>query len=297
MDELPEKVILTTDLPGAISRRLGKVRDVYEYKGGILLVATDRISAFDCVMPNGIPGKGKILTALSAFWFDKTSHIVSNHLLSTQVEDFPPEVADYQEILAGRTMWVRKAKVVPIECVVRGYLSGSAWRSYKETGQVCGYELPESLVESDALPEPILTPATKAPSGHDENITCEQVAKITGPSIAAELEERSLQLYRFAADFVRERGLILADTKFEFGLTDGELILIDELLTPDASRYWDASQYEPGHPQQPFDKQYVRNYLESLDWDKEPPAPELPAEVVAKTREIYLKTLHRITGK
>lgn len=297
MSELPEKAILTTDLPGAISRRSGKVRDIYEYEQGLLLVATDRISAFDCVMPNGIPGKGKILTALSVFWFDKTIHIVPNHLLSVNVDDFPAEVAECGAILEGRTMWARKAKVIPVECVVRGYLSGSGWRSYKESGEICGHQLPEGLVESAQLPEPIFTPATKAPSGHDENITKERVAEITGPRLAKDLEEKTLELYQFAADFARQRGFILADTKFEFGLVNGDLILIDELLTPDASRYWDVSQYEPGRPQQAYDKQYVRDYLDSLDWDKEPPAPELPAEVIAQTREIYLQTLHRITAQ
>lgn len=297
MSELPEKAILTTDLPGAISRRSGKVRDIYEYEQGLLLVATDRISAFDCVMPNGIPGKGKILTALSVFWFDKTRHIVPNHLLSVNVDDFPAEVAECGAILEGRTMWARKAKVIPVECVVRGYLSGSGWSSYKENGEICGHQLPEGLVESDKLPEPIFTPATKAPSGHDENITKERVEEITGSSLAKDLEEKTLELYQFAADFARQRGFILADTKFEFGLVNGDLILIDELLTPDASRYWDVSQYEPGRPQQAYDKQYVRDYLDSLDWDKEPPAPELPAEVIAQTREIYLQTLHRITAQ
>ncbi len=297
MSELPEKAILTTDLPGAISRRSGKVRDIYEYEQGLLLVATDRISAFDCVMPNGIPGKGKILTALSVFWFDKTRHIVPNHLLSVNVDDFPAEVAECGAILEGRTMWARKAKVIPVECVVRGYLSGSGWRSYKESGEICGHQLPEGLVESAQLSEPIFTPATKAPSGHDENITKERVAEITGSRLAKDLEEKTLELYQFAADFARQRGFILADTKFEFGLVNGDLILIDELLTPDASRYWDVSQYEPGRPQQAYDKQYVRDYLDSLDWDKEPPAPELPAEVIAQTREIYLQTLHRITAQ
>ena len=297
MSEVPEKAVLTTNLLGAISRRSGKVRDIYEYEQGLLLVATDRISAFDCVMPNGIPGKGKILTALSVFWFDETRHIVPNHLLSVNVEDFPAEVAEYRDMLAGRTMWVRKAKVIPVECVVRGYLSGSGWRSYKQTGEICDHNLPEGLVESDRLPEPIFTPATKAPSGHDENITWERVVEITGPSLAKDLREKTLELYQFAADFAHQRGFILADTKFEFGLVNGDLILIDELLTPDASRYWDVDQYEPGRPQQAYDKQYVRDYLDSLDWDKEPPAPELPAEVIAQTREIYLETLHRITGQ
>lgn len=297
MSELPEKTVLTTNLPGAISRRSGKVRDIYEYEQGLLLVATDRISAFDCVMPNGIPGKGKILTALSVFWFDKTRHIIPSHLLSVNVEDFPPAVTDCSELLDGRTMWVRKAKVIPVECVVRGYLSGSAWRSYKETGEICDHRLPAGLVESDKLPEPIFTPATKAPSGHDENISRQRVVEITGPSLAEELEQKSLELYQFAADFVREQGLLLADSKFEFGLVNGELLLIDEVLTPDASRYWDAGQYQPGRPQQAFDKQYVRDYLDSLDWDKEPPAPRLPPEVVAQTRQIYLETLRRITGQ
>jgi len=297
VSELPEKTILTTNLPGAVNRRSGKVRDIYEYDGGLLLVATDRISAFDCVMPNGIPGKGKILTALSVFWFDKTRHIVPSHLLSADVADFPSAVSAYGELLEGRTMWARKAKVIPVECVVRGYLSGSGWRSYKESGEVCGQKLPDGLVESDKLPEPIFTPATKAPSGHDENITRERVVQITGPRLAEDLEEKSLELYRFAADFARRQGFILADTKFEFGLINGEMILIDEVLTPDASRYWEAAQYEPGRSQQPFDKQYVRNYLDSLDWDKEPPAPQLPPEVVAQTREIYLDNFRRLTGE
>ncbi len=297
MSEAAEETVLTTNLPGAISRRSGKVRDIYQYEDGLLLVATDRISAFDCVMPNGIPGKGKILTALSAFWFDKTRHIIPNHLLSVNVGDFPPQVAEYSDMLRGRTMWVRQAKVIPVECVVRGYLSGSSWRSYKETGQICGRKLPAGLVESDKLPEPILTPATKAPNGHDENITMERLVEITGPSLAEDLEEKSLELYRFAADFARQRGFILADTKFEFGLINGDLLLIDEILTPDSSRYWDVNQYEPGQPQRAYDKQFVRDYLDTLDWDKEPPAPQLPPEVITQTRQIYLETLHRITGQ
>jgi len=297
VSEAAEETVLTTNLPGAISRRSGKVRDIYQYEDGLLLVATDRISAFDCVMPNGIPGKGKILTALSAFWFDKTRHIIPNHLLSVNVGDFPPQVAEYSDMLRGRTMWVRQAKVIPVECVVRGYLSGSSWRSYKETGQICGRKLPAGLVESDKLPEPILTPATKAPNGHDENITMERLVEITGPSLAEDLEEKSLELYRFAADFARQRGFILADTKFEFGLINGDLLLIDEILTPDSSRYWDVNQYEPGQPQRAYDKQFVRDYLDTLDWDKEPPAPQLPPEVITQTRQIYLETLHRITGQ
>ena len=297
MSEAAEETVLTTNLPGAISRRSGKVRDIYQYEDGLLLVATDRISAFDCVMPNGIPGKGKILTALSAFWFGKTRHIIPNHLLSVNVEDFPPQVVECRDMLQGRTMWVRKAKVIPVECVVRGYLSGSGWRSYKESGQICERKLPPGLVESDKLPEPILTPATKAASGHDESITPERLVEITGPSLAQDLEEKSLELYRFAADFAHQLGFILADTKFEFGLVNGDLLLIDEILTPDSSRYWDVNQYEPGQPQQAYDKQFVRDYLDTLDWDKEPPAPQLPPEVITQTRQIYLETLQRITGQ
>jgi len=294
MCEAVEKTILSTQLPGADSRRSGKVRDIYEFGNNLLIVATDRISCFDVVMPNGIPGKGKILTRISEFWFEKTGHIVPNHLISTDVSDFPEAVADYCELLEGRSMWVRKAKIVPIECVVRGYLTGSAWRSYQENGQICGHALPEGLVEADRLPEPIFTPATKATSGHDVNITREDVPQITGQRLAEDLERASLELYEFGAAYAAECGFILADAKFEFGLVNGDLILVDEIFTPDASRYWDLQQWEPGRPQESFDKQYVRDYLETLDWDKEPPGPQLPPEVVARTREIYQETMRRL---
>jgi len=257
--DLPEKTILETDLPGAIERRQGKVRDIYDYGDGLLIVATDRISAFDCVMPNGIPSKGKVLTQLSLFWFDKTSHIIPNHVISGQVADFPEPVRGMEELLAGRAMWCRKADPLPIECVVRGYLAGSGWKSYQESGEVCGHKLPPGLRQSDKLPEPIFTPATKEQFGrHDINITRDQVADIVGRELADRLEQTSLELFNFASEFVAQRGFLLCDTKFEFGLADGELIVIDEMLTPDSSRYWDAAKYEPGKPQEAFDKQFVR---------------------------------------
>jgi len=298
MSSLPEKTILETDLPGAIERRQGKVRDIYDYGEGLLLVASDRISAFDCVMPNGIPSKGKVLTQLSLFWFDKTSHIIPNHVISGEVADFPEPVRGMGDILEGRAMWCRKAEVVPIECVVRGYLAGSGWKSYQETGEICGYKLPPDLKQSAKLPEPIFTPATKEEFGrHDINITQAEAGDIVGQELANKLAQTSLQLFDFASGYAAEWGFLLCDTKFEFGLADGELIVIDEMLTPDSSRYWDASKYQPGKPQEAFDKQFVRDYLETLDWDKEPPAPELPPDVVAETRRIYLEAFERITGR
>ncbi len=296
MSESVEKTILATHLPGADARRSGKVRDIYEFGNNLLIVATDRISSFDVVMPNGIPGKGKILTKISEFWFRKTEQLMPNHLISTDAADFPEAVAEHAELLEGRSMWVRKAKIVPVECVVRGYITGSAWQSYQETGEICGQKLPEGLVEADKLPEPIFTPATKAPSGHDVNITREEVATITGERLAADLESEALKLYQFGAQYAAECGFILADAKFEFGLINGDLTVADEIFTPDASRYWDIERWEPGHAQESFDKQYVRDYLAGLDWDKTPPAPELPPEVVARTREIYLETMQRLIG-
>lgn len=297
MVETARHAVLETDLPGAINRRRGKVRDIYEYEDGLLLVASDRISAFDCVMPNGIPDKGRVLTGLSVFWFDRLSDIIPNHLISADVSDFPAVVDDHSDLLDGRAMWVKKAEVVPIECVARGYLSGSGWRSYQDCGEICGHKLPEGLRESGRLPEPIFTPATKAETGHDENITCEMCARLVGSELANWLEEVTLRLYTEAADYLDDHGLILADTKFEFGLVDGDLILIDEALTPDSSRYWDRDRYEPGRPQDSLDKQPVRDYLDTLDWDKKPPAPQLPADVVADTRRRYREIYRRITGQ
>ncbi|MHB8994017.1 MAG: phosphoribosylaminoimidazolesuccinocarboxamide synthase [Armatimonadota bacterium] len=296
MSDRPEQAVLETDLPGAISRRQGKVRDIYEYPEGVLIVASDRISAFDVIMPNGVPGKGKVLCGLSVFWFALTKDIVPNHLLSAEVKDFPAAVQPQADILAGRSMWCKKAQVVPIECVVRGYLAGSGWKSYQKTGEVCGHKLPPGLVESAQLPEPIFTPTTKEESGHDMPVTMAEVRDQIGTELANKLMDVSLSVYSFARDFAAQRGFILCDTKFEFGMIDGQLTLVDEILTPDSSRYWDASKYAPGRPQESFDKQYVRDYLETLDWNKEPPAPELPGEVVAETRRIYQEAYRRITG-
>lgn len=297
MVDVAKHAVMETDLPGALSRRQGKVRDIYEYEDGLLLVATDRISAFDCVMPNGIPDKGRILTGLSVFWFDRLSDVIPNHLVSADVADFPEVLSDHADLLDGRAMWVEKADVIAIECVARGYLSGSAWREYKDCGEICGHILPEGLVESEKLPEPIFTPATKAETGHDENITCDMCAELVGSEMARWLENVTLELYSSAADYLDDRGLILADTKFEFGLVDGDLTLIDEALTPDSSRYWDKDLYEPGRPQDSLDKQPVRDYLDTLEWDKTPPAPQLPPEIVADTRRRYREIYRRVTGE
>ncbi|MEN6301616.1 MAG: phosphoribosylaminoimidazolesuccinocarboxamide synthase [Armatimonadia bacterium] len=296
MSDRPEQAVLATDLPGAISRRQGKVRDIYDYGDGLLIIASDRISAFDVIMANGVPGKGKLLTGLSVFWFDLTKSLIPNHLLSDDVKDFPAAVQPQAEMLAGRSMWCRKAQVVPIECVVRGYLAGSGWKSYQQTGEVCGHKLPAGLVESEKLPEPIFTPTTKEENGHDMPVDMQGVCDRIGEDLGNKLRDVSLQVYTFAADYAASRGFLLCDTKFEFGLVNGELILVDEVLTPDSSRYWDASKYAPGRPQEAFDKQYVRDYLETLDWNKEPPGPELPGHVIGETRRIYQEAYRRITG-
>ena len=297
MSSLPERTILKTDLPGAVSSRSGKVRDIHDYGDGLLIVASDRISAFDVIMANGIPGKGKILTQLSLFWFELLKDVMPNHLISAEVADFPEPVRGMGDVLEGRTMWCRKAEVIKVEAVVRGYLAGSGWKSYQEGGEVCGHELPPGLVESDKLPESIFTPTTKEESGHDVPMTREQVVEALGPERAGQLESKAIELYVKASEHAASRGFIIADTKFEFGMADGEMILIDEVLTPDSSRYWDAEKYEPGRSQEAFDKQFVRDYLETLDWNKEPPGPELPGEVVARTREIYMAALRRLTDK
>lgn len=290
-------VVTKTDFPGLKLLCRGKVRDIYEVEGKILLVATDRISAFDCVLPNGIPNKGKVLTALSKFWFDFTKHIIPNHLINTDVEQYPAAAQPYRDILRGRSMLVRKAKPYPVECVVRGYLAGSAVKEYRQSQSVCGIKLPAGLRESEKLPEPIFTPATKAQSGHDINISHKEMADIVGKEKAKLLIEKSMAIFNAATEHVASRGLILSDTKFELGDCDGETILIDELLTPDSSRYWLAETYEIGRPQTNFDKQYVRDYLETLDWGKTPPAPELPPDVVARTEEKYKQAYRLVTGK
>ncbi len=276
----------------------GKVRDIYDLGDRLLIVATDRISAFDVVMPNPIPDKGRILTQLSKFWFDLTKEIVPNHILSTEVEDYPKECQPYQEMLRSRSMLVVKTEVLPVECVVRGYLSGSGWEEYRKTGEVCGIKLPKGLLESSKLEEPIFTPATKAEMGlHDENIPFEKVKKTIGKDFAQKVKSLSLAIYKKARDFAEQRGILIADTKMEFGVRAKKLILIDELLTPDSSRFWPRDEYQPGGPQKSFDKQFLRDYLLSIRWDKSPPAPQLPEEIVQKTREKYLEAYERLVGR
>jgi len=291
-------VISTTEFKTLSLKGRGKVRDIYDLGDHLLIVATDRISAFDVVMPNPIPDKGRVLTQLSKFWFDLTKDIVPNHIISVDVKDFPPPCRPYENTLRDRSMWVVKTKVVPVECVVRGYLSGSGWVEYERTGEVCGIPLSKGLVESSKLGEPIFTPATKAELGeHDENINFERMEKIVGNELARELRLLSLAIYKRARDFAEKRGIIIADTKMEFGVKDGKVILIDELLTPDSSRFWPKDTYRPGGPQQSFDKQFLRDYLLSLQWNKTPPAPELPEEIIRKTREKYLEAYEKLVGK
>ena len=271
--------------------RSGKVREVYDLGDSLLFIATDRISAFDCILPTPIPDKGKVLTDLSLFWFELLKNIVDNHLITADISEYPEQLKKYAEQIDGRTMIVKKAEVLPVECIVRGYLAGSGWKEYQKNGTVTGIKLPEGLLESSELPEPIFTPSTKAESGHDENIPFAKMVEIIGKELATEVRDVSLALYSSARDHAKSRGIILADTKFEFGIADGKLILIDEVLTPDSSRFWPLDVYEPGKSQPSFDKQFVRDYLSSLEWDKEPPAPELPEEIVKKTREKYFQAL------
>lgn len=290
-------VISTTEFKTLTLRGRGKVRDIYDLGDRLLIVATDRISAFDVVMPNPIPDKGKVLTQLSKFWFDLTKETLANHVISTEVELFPGECRPYQEMLRGRSMLVVKADPLPVECVVRGYLSGSGWEEYKKTGEVCGIRLPAGLVESSKLEDPIFTPATKAEVGlHDENITFERMEKIIGKELAQKLRSLSISIYKKARDFAEQKGILIADTKMEFGIKDGKLLLIDELFTPDSSRFWPKDEYQPGGPQKSFDKQFLRDYLFSIKWDKNPPAPLLPEEVIQKTREKYLEAYERLVG-
>ena len=279
--------------------RKGKVRDVYAVDSdSLLIIATDRISAFDCVLPTPIERKGEVLTALSQFWFDQLGDVVANHLITTKIDEMPEALRRHSQILAGRSMLVRRAEVFPVECVVRGYLVGSGWKDYRRTGEVCGHKLPENLLESAELPEPLFTPSTKAEQGHDENISEAQVRDLIGAEQTARLRDTSLKLYSRARDYARHKGIIIADTKFEFGLDkNGELTLVDEVLTPDSSRFWPADAYKPGQPQPSFDKQYVRDYLETLNWDKQPPAPALPPEVASATTARYLEAYKLLTGK
>lgn len=277
----------------------GKVRDVYQVdQDRLLIVATDRISAFDCVIPTPIGRKGEVLTALSQFWFAKLAHVVPNHLITTRIEEMPQVIQNHQNELRGRSMLVCETEVFPVECVVRGYLSGSGWKDYQRTGEVCGHKLPAGLRESEKLPEPIFTPATKAETGHDENISPEQMAGIVGPELTASLSAISLRLYKEASDYALKRGIIIADTKFEFGRdAQSRTLLIDEVLTPDSSRFWPADDYEVGRGQASFDKQYVRDYLEKLDWNKQPPAPELPAKIAQATTARYLEAYELLVGE
>jgi phosphoribosylaminoimidazole-succinocarboxamide synthase len=290
-------VIMTTEFKELKLKGRGKVRDIYDLGNEILIVATDRISAFDVVMPNPIPDKGRVLTQLSKFWFEATNEVIPNHLISTEVKEFPPECRHYDEALKDRSMFVVKTEPLPVECVVRGYLSGSGWEEYRKTGEVCGIRLPEGLRESSKLEEPIFTPATKAEMGlHDENITFEKMEGIIGKDLARKLRDASTAIYKKALAFAEERGILIADTKMEFGLKDGDLILIDELLTPDSSRFWPKAEYRPGGSQKSFDKQYLRDYLLSIQWNKTPPAPPLPEEVIRKTREKYLEAYEQLVG-
>jgi phosphoribosylaminoimidazole-succinocarboxamide synthase len=275
----------------------GKVRNVYDLGDSLLIVVTDRISAFDVVFEELIPDKGKVLNSIAAFWFDYTRDIVPNHVISTDPHDYPHGLDRYADQLAGRSMWVRKAQMLPAECIVRGYLEGSALREYRQSGTVSGVRLPAGLRQGDRLPQPMFTPSTKAEEGHDVNITIEELGRLVGPSLATKLEEKSLALYSKAAAYAEQRGIILADTKFEFGLLDGHLVVADEIFTPDSSRFWDLADYEPGRPQKSFDKQYLREWLETLDWDKNPPPPHLPADVIAKTAAKYREAYERLTGK
>ncbi len=277
--------------------RAGKVREIYAAGDDFIIVASDRISAFDCILPTPIPEKGRVLSTLSAWWFERTQQIVPNHLISSDVDEFPAPFESHDE-WRGRAMLVKRADVLPVECVVRGYLAGSGWKEYQKTQSVCGESLPTGLEESSQLPQPIFTPTTKAEVGaHDEAIDFARTEEILGAEMAGRVRDISLRLYEFAADVARERGLILADTKFEFGLVDGELTLVDEIFTPDSSRFWDAKEYAPGRAQDSFDKQFVRDYLEALNWNKTPPAPELPSTIVAQTQSKYFAAYERITGQ
>jgi phosphoribosylaminoimidazole-succinocarboxamide synthase len=293
------RTVAETSLPGLRLLRRGKVRDVYDVDAGhLLIVATDRISAFDCILPTQIERKGEVLTALSRFWFGRLARVTPNHLVTADVEQMPGAVRAHAELLRGRSMLVRRTEVFPVECVVRGYLAGSGWKDYLVTGEVCGRRLPAGLTESAKLPEPIFTPATKAESGHDENISEARMRDLLGAEVTERLRDTSLALYRWAESYARERDIIIADTKFEFGLDgEGNVLLIDEALTPDSSRFWPAAAYEPGRPQPSFDKQFVRDYLETLDWDKRPPAPPLPEDVAAATTARYLEAYRLLTGQ
>lgn len=291
--------LLTTNISSLKLHNRGKVRDIYEVNDALLIVTTDRISAFDVVLPNGIPYKGQVLTGLSEYWFHYTSDITENHLITTDIDTINNAIAkQHRDLLQGRSMLVKKVDVIPVECVIRGYLAGSGWKEYQSFQSICGIKLPAGLKESDKLPEPIFTPSTKATSGHDENIPVSKVIDMIGKTLTDELKEKSLKIYSKASDYAKSKGIIICDTKFEWGITkDNKTILIDEILTPDSSRFWPLDCYEPGKPQPSYDKQFIRNYLEGIQWDKNPPAPELPPDIIRKTSEKYLNAYKVLTGK
>jgi phosphoribosylaminoimidazole-succinocarboxamide synthase len=292
-----KEVLLTTDFKDLKLFRRGKVRDVYDLGDKLLIVSTDRISCFDVVLPCGIPDKGRVLTALSLFWFDFIQGLIPHHLISADIEEYPSQLKKYKDQLFGRSMLVKKTKPLPVECVVRGYLSGSGWKEYQKEHSICGIKIPPGLAESDKLPEVIFTPSTKADVGHDMNVEQKFVESLVGTDVSQKLKNTSIAIYRKASDYALGKGIIIADTKFEFGLHDEEMILIDEVLTPDSSRFWPKEQYKPGRPQPSFDKQFVRDYLETLSWDKTPPAPKLPPDIIEKTSRKYLEAYKKITGK
>ena len=294
---MSEKVLLQTDFKDLKLFRRGKVRDVYDLGDKLLIVSTDRISCFDVVLPCGIPYKGKVLTSISAFWFDYIKEIIPHHLITPDVDKYPPELNKYKAELAGRSMLVLKTKPLPVECVVRGYLSGSGWNEYKKNQSICGISLPKGLRQSDKLPEPIFTPSTKADVGHDQNVNQKYISDLLGANIAEQLKKISIEVYKRASAYALSKGIIIADTKFEFGIHDNRIIIIDEVLTPDSSRFWPLEGYKSGSNPASFDKQFVRDYLETLDWNKTPPAPGLPEEIIAKTTEKYLEAYYKLTGK
>jgi phosphoribosylaminoimidazole-succinocarboxamide synthase len=296
--QLLDAVLLQTDFPELELHASGKVRDVYVLdRERLLFIATDRISAFDYVLATGIPHKGRVLTQISLFWFDLLRDLVPNHLITADINQYPASLQKYADQLRGRSMIVTRAEMFPVECVVRGYISGSAWKEYKATGQVCGIDLPKGLRESDRLPEPIFTPATKATTGHDENVSFSEMTRLVGPEVSRQLRDLSVAIYVRAAEYARQKGIIIADTKFEFGRTAQGITLADEVLTPDSSRFWPADKYASGSSQESFDKQYVRDYLEEIRWNKQPPAPALPAEVARRTSEKYVESYHLLTGR
>jgi phosphoribosylaminoimidazole-succinocarboxamide synthase len=292
-----DTILLESDLPGVERQGRGKVRDIYGAGDRLLIVATDRISAFDYILATGIPDKGRVLTQLSVFWFDFLKDVTPTHFLTAEVDEYPAPLTRFRGQLEGRSMLVKRARMVDVECVARGYLAGSGWKEYRQSGTVCGIRLPAGLKESDKLPEPLFTPSTKALAGHDENISFDAVANLVGHGLAAKLRDLTLTIYRKAADYAAARGVIIADTKFEFGFVGAELVLADEVLTPDSSRFWPSETYRPGGAQPSYDKQYVRDYLESIHWNKQPPAPGLPPEVAAKTSEKYKEAFRVLTGR